>query len=62
MALDEFYGDEDDEGNEYTVDSRGNVQIDLDERREYYKVEAEQEKIRDMLTHSEEETNETVKS
>ncbi|MGA4718843.1 hypothetical protein [Fictibacillus nanhaiensis] len=63
MTLDEFYGEEDDEGIEYTVDNRDNVEVNPDQvRLEDYEVEAEQEKIREILTDSEEETDETVKS
>jgi hypothetical protein len=64
MTIDEYYGDPDDhEGIEYKVDKNGNVEVDPDQvKLEDYEVEEEQKKIRDILTDSEEEADETVKS
>jgi hypothetical protein len=65
MTIDEFYGTTDeDEGIEYTVDSRGNVEVSSDQvKLEDYEVEEEQKKIREILTSEEdtiEETDEPV--
>jgi hypothetical protein len=64
MTIDEYYGDADDhEGIEYKVDKNGNVEVDPDQvKLEDYEVEEEQKKIREILTDSEEETDETVTS
>jgi hypothetical protein len=64
MTIDEYYGDADDhEGIEYKVDKNGNVEVNPDQvKLEDYEVEEEQKKIREILTDSEEETDETVKS
>lgn len=67
MTIDEFYGNEscedDHDGIEYKVDKNGNVEVNPDQvRLEDYEVEAEQEKIREILTDNAEETDETVKN
>jgi hypothetical protein len=64
MTIDEYYGDADDhEGIEYKVDKNGNVEVNPDQvKLEDYEVEEEQKKIREILTDSEEEADETVTS
>jgi hypothetical protein len=61
MTLDEFYGEEGDEGIEYTVDKNGNVEVNPDQvKLEDYEVEEEQQKIREILSTDDAETDEPV--
>jgi hypothetical protein len=63
MTIDEFYGttEDDEEGIEYTVDSRGNVEVNPDQvSLEDYEVKEEQEKIRDILSTDDTEKDEKV--
>jgi hypothetical protein len=63
MTLDEFYGEEGDEGIEYPVDKSGNVEVNPDQvKLEDYEVEEEQQKIREILSTDDAETDEKVTS